>query len=53
MELPKNRAKHKAVVLTADKFEDMEVFFPVFRLLEKSFVCLYNLWEIVNFILVV
>ena len=24
----------KAIVLTADKFEDMEVFFPVFRLLE-------------------
>jgi hypothetical protein len=53
MELPKNRAKYKAVVLNADKFEDMEVFFPVFRLLEKSFVCLYNLWNIVNFILVV
>ena len=51
MELPKNRAKYKAVVLTADKFEDMEVFFPVFRLLEKSFVCLYNLWELVNVIL--
>jgi protease I len=28
--------KHKAVVLTADKFEDMEVFFPVFRLLEEG-----------------
>ncbi|MBI3623275.1 type 1 glutamine amidotransferase [Candidatus Pacearchaeota archaeon] len=26
----------KAVVLTADKFEDMEVFFPVFRLLEEG-----------------
>jgi protease I len=24
----------KAVILTADKFEDMEVFFPLFRLLE-------------------
>jgi protease I len=36
MELPKNRSKFKAVVLTADKFEDMEVFFPVFRLLEHG-----------------
>src|SRR5512135_2062642 len=26
----------KAIVLTADKFEDMEVFFPVFRLLEEG-----------------
>lgn len=26
----------KAVVLTADKFEDMEVFFPVFRLIEEG-----------------
>jgi protease I len=26
----------RAVVLTADKFEDMEVFFPVFRLLEAG-----------------
>ena len=26
----------KAIVLTADKFEDMEVFFPVFRLLEAG-----------------
>lgn len=36
MELPKNISKFKAVVLTADKFEDMEVFFPVFRLLEEG-----------------
>jgi protease I len=36
MELPKNKSKYKAVVLTADKFEDMEVFFPVFRLLEEG-----------------
>jgi len=36
MQLPKNKANHKAVVLTADKFEDMEVFFPVFRLLEEG-----------------
>jgi protease I len=26
----------KAVVLTADKFEDMEVYFPVFRLMEEG-----------------
>jgi hypothetical protein len=31
MELLKKTSKYKAVVLTADKFEDMEVFFPVFR----------------------
>ena len=36
MELPKNMSKFKAVVLTADKFEDLEVFFPVFRLLEQG-----------------
>ena len=36
MELPKNRSKFKAVVLTADKFEDLEVFFPAFRLLEHG-----------------
>lgn len=36
MDLPKNKSKFKAVVLTADKFEDMEVFFPVFRLLEEG-----------------
>lgn len=29
-------SKFKAVVLTADKFEDMEVFFPVFRLIEQG-----------------
>jgi hypothetical protein len=28
----------KAVVLTADKFEDMEVFFPFFRLLEQGWL---------------
>lgn len=26
----------RAVILTADKFEDMEVFFPLFRLLEMG-----------------
>lgn len=36
MQLPKNKSNHKAVVLTADKFEDLEVFFPVFRLLEEG-----------------
>jgi protease I len=36
MQLPKNKSNNKAVVLTADKFEDMEVFFPVFRLLEEG-----------------
>jgi protease I len=36
MELPKTTSKFKAVVLTADKFEDMEVFFPVFRLVEEG-----------------
>jgi len=36
MEFPKNTSKFKAVVLTADTFEDMEVFFPVFRLLEQG-----------------
>ena len=36
MENPKTTAQFMAVVLTADKFEDMEVFFPVFRLLEEG-----------------
>jgi protease I len=36
MEPLENMSKFKAVVLTADKFEDMEVFFPVFRLLEQG-----------------
>ncbi len=31
-----NHTKKKAVVLTADEFEDMEVYFPVFRLLEEG-----------------
>ena len=26
----------RAIVLTADKFEDMELFFPYFRLLEAG-----------------
>jgi archaeal arginyl aminopeptidase len=32
----KDGAGHTAIVLTADMFEDMEVFFPVFRLLEEG-----------------
>jgi len=28
--------RKKAVILTADKFEDMEVFFPLFRLMEMK-----------------
>ncbi len=33
--MPKLKSvKHKAVILTADKFEDMEVFVPMFRLME-------------------
>src|SRR5947207_2221056 len=28
--------KKKAIVLTADKFEDMEVYVPIFRLLEEG-----------------
>lgn len=28
--------KRKAIVLTADQFEDMEVFVPVFRLMEEG-----------------
>ena len=35
MGLQDTTSKFKAVVLTADKFEDMEVFFPLFRLLEQ------------------
>ena len=31
-------AKIRAVVLTADDFEDMELFFPVFRLMEEGIV---------------
>ena len=27
----------RAIILTADKFEDMELFFPYFRLLEEEF----------------
>lgn len=32
----KNKTKVKAVILTADKFEDIEVLFPYFRLLEEG-----------------
>jgi protease I len=34
-----NHAARKAVVLTADEFEDMELYFPVFRLQEEG-------WEV-------
>lgn len=33
---PDSISKPRAVVLTAETFEDMEVFFPVFRLLEQG-----------------
>ena len=36
MELPRNVSPYRAVVLTADKFEDLEVFVPAFRLLEHG-----------------
>ena len=36
MELPKNQSPLKAIVLTADKFEDLEVFVPIMRLLEEG-----------------
>jgi protease I len=32
----KNQSSRKALVLTADQFEDMEVYFPVFRLMEEG-----------------
>jgi protease I len=32
----KDQSPRKAIVLTADQFEDMEVYFPVFRLLEEG-----------------
>ncbi len=31
-----NTLHKKAIILTADKFEDMELFFPLFRLLEMG-----------------
>ena len=36
LQLPKNSSDRKAIVLTADRFEDMELYFPVFRLLETG-----------------
>src|SRR5687768_3761600 len=38
MNEPTIGAPRKALVLTADKFEDVEVFFPVFRLLEEGWL---------------
>lgn len=34
--MPTGKNKLKAIILTADKFEDMELFFPYFRLLEEG-----------------
>lgn len=36
MDRSKGKKGRKAIVLTADRFEDMELFFPVFRLLEEG-----------------
>jgi protease I len=36
MNNPSDNLNYKAVVLTADQFEDMEVYFPVFRLQEEG-----------------
>ena len=36
MTITKSQSHHKAIVLTADQFEDMEVYFPVFRLQEEG-----------------
>jgi protease I len=33
---PMKKSQKKAVILTADKFEDLELFFPLFRLLEAG-----------------
>ena len=33
---PSTLAGKKAVILTADEFEDMELFFPLFRLIEEG-----------------
>lgn len=39
MPTERSQSRRKAIVLTADQFEDMEVFFPVFRLMEEG-------WEV-------
>jgi protease I len=39
MNHPAGKYSHRALVLTADQFEDMELFFPVFRLREEG-------WEV-------
>ncbi len=33
---PKLLSPHRAIILSADKFEDMELFFPYFRLIEAG-----------------
>lgn len=38
MTITKNQSPPKAIVLTADQFEDMEVYFPVFRLQEEGWI---------------
>ncbi len=34
--MPGKSKKVSVVILTADKFEDMELFFPLFRLMEEG-----------------
>jgi protease I len=34
--MPKENKPIRAIILTADKFEDMELFFPYFRLIEEG-----------------
>ena len=34
--MPAKHKEVKAVILTADRFEDMELFFPLFRLMEEG-----------------
>lgn len=38
MVLTKTRIHRKALILTANKFEDMEVYFPIFRLQEDGWI---------------
>jgi protease I len=36
VEVPESTSRVRAIILTADKFEDMELFFPYFRLIEEG-----------------
>lgn len=36
MDFPKQQSNRKAIVLTADKFEDLELYVPAYRLLEAG-----------------